>query len=55
LERKSDTIVASGATQFSWLDFGVEDPSILIAKPEPEMSASFRVELPKLSLKKGSY
>jgi len=47
LRGASDSIELAGKVQFSWLDFGVEDPSILVAKLEPNMSVEYSVKLPR--------
>lgn len=50
LTRTRDSVSLSGEVTFSWLDFGVEDPSILIAKLEPTMKAAYTVTLPAMEL-----
>jgi hypothetical protein len=40
-----------GKVDFSWVDFGVEDPSILVAKLEPVMSVEYSVRLPRAAAK----
>lgn len=42
-----------GDTRLSWADFGVEDPSILIARLDPEVAISFSVRLPTKTQKGG--
>ncbi len=44
--RAATDVVLSGETRFSWADFGVEDPSILVAKLDPEVLVSYTVRLP---------
>ena len=46
LSRRDDLIELVGKVEFSWLDFGVEDPSILIAKLRPEMSVTYTIMVP---------
>ncbi len=53
LERKQSTITVTGTSQFSWLDFAVEDPSIFVAKLEPQMKVTFSVSIPADNLEKG--
>jgi hypothetical protein len=42
-----------GDTRLTWVDLGVEDPSILIAKVDPEVAISFSVHLPTKNQKEG--
>ena len=37
----------SGKASFNWADFGVEDPSILVAKLDPLVTVRFSIMLPK--------
>lgn len=53
LTRESERVALSGTTRFLWADFGVEDPSILIAKLDPEVVVSYSVRLPMVSHKEG--
>jgi polyisoprenoid-binding protein YceI len=47
LRGTTEAIEFSGEVEFSWLDFGVEDPSILIAKLEPTLRVEYWVRLPR--------
>jgi polyisoprenoid-binding protein YceI len=47
LRDTGDSIELVGNVRFSWLDFGVEDPSILVAKLEPYVSVEYSVKLPR--------
>jgi polyisoprenoid-binding protein YceI len=40
-------IELSGKVQFQWSDFGVEDPSILVAKLAPDVVVEYSVRIPK--------
>ncbi len=53
LRQESGIVTLSGSTRFLWADFGVEDPSILVAKLDPEVVISYSVRLPTVSRKKG--
>ncbi len=46
LENRGSEIVLTGDSRFSWLDFGVEDPSILVAKLDPEVVVTYSVSIP---------
>jgi len=46
LSREETSVELNGSVRFSWLDFGVEDPSIIVAKLHPEMQVSYSVTLP---------
>ena len=46
LEKRGSEIVLTGDSRFSWLDFGVEDPSILVAKLDPEVVVTYSVSIP---------
>jgi hypothetical protein len=46
MSRDNDSAKLSGSVKFSWVDFGVEDPSILVAKLDPEMQVSYSVTVP---------
>jgi hypothetical protein len=46
LRREAHTVALRGIAHFSWRDFGVEDPSILIAKLDPDMKVHFEVSVP---------
>lgn len=46
LSREGNLFRLRGIAKFSWLDFGVEDPSILVAKLDPEVVVSFSVVIP---------
>lgn len=45
---EASDFVVSGKADFSWADFGVQDPSIFIAKVDPQMSVTFELRLPIL-------
>ncbi len=53
LTREPEHVTISGDTRFSWADYGVEDPSILVAKLDPEVVVSFSVRLPAVNDKEG--
>jgi hypothetical protein len=46
LEKRGSEIVLTGDSRFSWLDFGVEDPSILVAKLDPTVVVTYSVSIP---------
>jgi len=46
LNRNSKQMTLSGKAVFGWAEFGVEDPSILVAKLDPNVKVSFLVSLP---------
>lgn len=47
LERHNDDFVISGEFNLLWADYGVEDPSILIAKLDPKVTVHFQITLLK--------
>ena len=52
ISRDPSGITLSGETSFLWADFGVEDPSILVAKLKPEVAVLYSITLAKISSKK---
>lgn len=46
MEREENGFLVRGATTLSWKDFGVEDPSIFIARLDENVHISFQVHLP---------
>lgn len=46
LQKHGSDVVLAGESRFSWLDFGVEDPSILVAKLDPEVAVTYSVTIP---------
>jgi hypothetical protein len=50
ISREAGAIKLSGEVSFSWLDFGVEDPSILIAKLQPQMSVRYTIVIPTVEI-----
>jgi len=49
MRRETQAVALRGVAHFSWRDFGVEDPSILIAKLDPDMTVTFEVSVPAIS------
>jgi len=47
ISKQGEGFVVEGETKFNWLEFGVEDPSIFIAKVEPEISVFFNLSWDK--------
>jgi len=50
VSRSAGKFTLQGEVRFSWVDFGVEDPSILIAKLDPEVVVSYSVSIPEKKL-----
>jgi len=48
-KREGDAIVFSGTFSLEWAEYGVEDPSILIAKLDPTVSVTYKIILPPAS------
>jgi hypothetical protein len=46
LRKQGTDVVLTGESRFSWLDFGVEDPSILVATLDPEVVVTYSVTIP---------
>ncbi|MCB0322812.1 MAG: YceI family protein [Bdellovibrionales bacterium] len=46
LKKEGDHIVASGEYKLEWASYHVDDPSIVMAKVEPVVAVTYRVELP---------
>lgn len=42
----SNIVTVTGKTDLLWSDFGVEDPSILIAKLDKKVTVSFKINVP---------
>ena len=47
VEQTTNSLEVIGTASLLWSDYGVEDPSILIATLDPEVQISFRVKLPQ--------
>ena len=43
----SGELTLQGKSKFRWLDFGITDPSIFIAKVKPDVTILFTIKLPK--------
>lgn len=46
MQRDQDGFLVQGETNLSWKDFGVEDPSIFIARLDEDVHVSFQVHVP---------
>ena len=45
LRRTGETYLVEGSFSLQWADFGVEDPSILVAKLDPTVNVFFSIQL----------
>ncbi len=46
IKQEGENIVVSGDYTLQWAEYNVEDPSILVAKVDPEVTISYSLELP---------